>query len=304
VTSDAIAPDVWRDIALRRICDPVRPLSRSRVAGVWWTSSEKGGGGGGWIMNLRTGLIAVTVMIGGGLGGCVTSPSSSGFADSTASKSGAAVGSSVGEAAGNSGQMGRALDAYAGAAAPGSAGYRVGPQDVLDVSVFQVPELTRSVQVSDIGTVNLPLVGEVPAAGKTSREIEHELASRLGAKYVRAPQVTVFVKEYNSQHITVEGAVKKPGVYPSRGGSTLTQVIATAEGLDNDSASNTVLVFRTTDGKRYGAKFDLKEIMAGRADDPPIQHNDIVVAESSTGKEVFSYVVKALPAVAVFSLLQ
>jgi polysaccharide export outer membrane protein len=239
-------------------------------------------------------------MIGGGaLGGCVSS-SSSGIAD--ISSGGTVVGSSVGETASNSGQVARAVDIYT-AADPGSAGYRVGPLDVLDVSVFQVPELTRSVQVSDVGTVNLPLVGEVPAAGKTSREIERDLASRLGSKYVRDPQVTVFVKEYNSQHITVEGAVKKPGVYPSKGKNSLTQAIATAEGLDNDAASNTVLVFRTVDGRRYGAKFDFKEIMAGRADDPSIQKDDIVVAESSAGKEVLSYAVKALPAFAVFSLI-
>ncbi|SDR64065.1 polysaccharide export outer membrane protein [Rhizobiales bacterium GAS113] len=253
-------------------------------------------------MTLRTGLMAVTLMIcGGSFGGCINS---SGGLENRAVWSESATPAAFDGAASNSGQIARAVDTYTAAATPGNAGYKVGPQDVLDVSVFQVPELTRSVQVSDIGTVNLPLVGEVAAAGKTSREIERDLASKLGAKYVRSPQVTVFVKEYNSQRVTVEGAVKKPGVYPVRGKNSLTQFIAMAEGLDHDTASSTVVVFRSNEGKRYAAKFDIKEIMAGRADDPPIQQDDIIVVDSSTSKEVFSYLVKALPAVAVFSLLQ
>ena len=100
----------------------------------------------------------------------------------------------------------------------------------MDVSVFKVPELSKSVQVADTGTINLPLVGEVPAAGKTAQEVEQDLTKKLGAKYLQNPQVTVFVKEYNSQRVTIEGAVKKPGVYPVRGKTSLLQFIAMAEG--------------------------------------------------------------------------
>jgi polysaccharide export outer membrane protein len=130
--------------------------------------------------------------------------------------------------------------AFAASATAGSPAYKIGPQDVLDVSVFKAPELTRSVQVADTGTINLPLVGEVQAGGRTAQEIERDLAKRLGVKYMQAPQVTVYVKEYNSQRVTVEGAVKKPGVYPLRGKTTLMQSLAVAGGLDETSDSNVI----------------------------------------------------------------
>ena len=163
-------------------------------------------------------------------------------------------------------------------------GYRIGPQDVLDVAVFKVPELSKSVQVADAGTVNLPLVGEIPAAGKTAQEVERDLTAKLGAKYLRSPQVTVFVKEYNSHQVTVEGAVRKPGVYPIKGKTSLLQAIAMAQGLD-PSYDSSVLVFRQTDGERLAAKFDIDDIKNGSAKDPAIYEGDTVVVNSSVSEE-------------------
>ena len=195
-----------------------------------------------------------------------------------------------------------AADALTAAARPGSAAYKVGPLDQLEVSVFKVPELSKTVQVADTGTINLPLVGEVPAAGKTAQEIERDLTAKLGAKYLQNPQVTVFVKEYNSQRVTVEGAVKKPGVYPVKGNNTLLQFIATAEGLDSSSDSS-VVVFRQTNGKRTAARFDLGEIRSGNAEDPTIVSGDVIVAGSSIAKETFNNFIKLLPVTSVFALL-
>ena len=129
--------------------------------------------------------------------------------------------------------------------------YRIGPFDVLDISVFQVPELTKSVQVADSGTINLPLVGEVRVAGRTAQEVERDLTAKLGAEYLQNPQVTVFVKEYNSQNVTVSGAVKKPGVYPIRGKTTLAQLVALAGDFDAGSDSS-VLILREQGGKAHG----------------------------------------------------
>src|SRR3954468_21321091 len=126
-------------------------------------------------------------------------------------------------------------DAFASATAADNASHKLGPLDVLDISVFQVPELSKSVQVSDAGSINLPLLGEVKASGKTAQEIERELTVRLGKKYLKNPQVTVFVKENKSQQVTIEGAVRKPGVYPIAGKKTLLQLVATAEGLNPDT---------------------------------------------------------------------
>jgi len=173
---------------------------------------------------------------------------------------------------------------------------------VLDISVFKVPELSRSVQVAENGTVNLALVGDVQAGGRTSQEIERELVDRLGSKYLQRPQVTVFVKEYNSQRITVEGAVKKPGVFPYRGRASLLQAIAMAEGLDAVSDTN-VVVFRSVGGKRAAAKFDIAKIRSGAAQDPAIESGDVVVVATSTFKETFNAILKALPLAGAFALL-
>lgn len=187
-------------------------------------------------------------------------------------------------------------------ATPGNTAYKIGPFDVLEISVFKVPELSKTVQVSDAGTVNLPLVGETVAGGKTARDVEKELTQKLGAKYLQNPQVTIFVKEYNSKRVTLEGAVKKPGVFPIQGRLTLLQALATAQGLDPNSDS-TVVVFREQDGKRAAARFDISDIRAGNTQDPELQAGDVVVAGTSAAKETFNTIIKALPFASVFALL-
>jgi polysaccharide export outer membrane protein len=196
----------------------------------------------------------------------------------------------------------RPIQVAGAAATPGSSAYRIGALDVLDISVFQVPELTKTVQVADTGTINLPLVGEVSVVGKTAQEVERALTAKLGAKYIQDPQVTVYVKEYNSQQITVEGAIKKPGVFPLKGKTSLLQVIALADGFDPNS-DWTVLILRQSNGKRSAAKFDVNAIQKGRAEDPLLQPGDVVVAGSSAIKAGFNSILKALPVAGLFSFL-
>lgn len=180
-----------------------------------------------------------------------------------------------------------------------SGGYKIGPYDVLEVSVFKVPELTKSVQVADSGSINLPLVGELPAAGRTAQDVERDLTRKLGAKYLQSPQVSVFVKEFNSQRITIDGSVKKPGVFPYRNSVSLLQAIAMADGLDKDSDS-TVVVFRTTDGKKSAARFDVAEIRDGKTEDPDLQPGDTVIAGQSMIKTTFNNVLRVLPSAGLF----
>jgi polysaccharide biosynthesis/export protein len=205
-------------------------------------------------------------------------------------------------AAGDAKPLARAADKLTSAATPGTSGYKIGPLDVIEFSVFKVPELMRTAQVSETGTVNLPLVGEIEAVGKTARDIERDLTQKLEAKYLQSPQVTILIKEYNSQRVTVEGAVKRPGVYPIRGKTTLLQVIATAEGLDSAS-DTTVVVFRQANGKRMAAKFDIGQIRSGTNGDPPIQSGDVIVAPTSATKATFDAILKSLPIATVFALL-
>ncbi len=185
---------------------------------------------------------------------------------------------------------------------PSSKAYKVGPLDVLEVTVFKVPELSKAVQVSEAGTINFPLVGEVPAGGKTAREIEQTLTKRLGAKYLQNPQVTVFVKEYNSQRITIEGAVKKPGVIQMAGGLSLLQAVAQAQGLET-TAETTAVVFRVTNGKRAAVKYDISAIREGKSDDPQLQAGDVIIVPTSDVKEGINTVVKFLPLATIIPLL-
>ena len=152
---------------------------------------------------------------------------------------------------------------------PASKSYKVGPRDVLEVTVFQAPELSKTFQVSEGGTINFPLIGEVDAGGKTAREIEQELRKKLGTKYLQNPQISVFVKDHFSQRVTIEGAVKKPGVFPIPGGMTLLQAIAEAQGFD-ESASHEVLLFRQTNGKRLAAKYDVSSYPRWKRGGSPI----------------------------------
>lgn len=182
------------------------------------------------------------------------------------------------------------------ASTPGNASYQVGPLDVLDITVFKVPDLTQTVQVSEAGTFGYPLVGEVPAAGRTVQEIEKDLASKLGSKYLRNPRVTVLVKEYNSHRITVEGAVKKAGVFPMRGPMSLMQAVATAGGLEEVSDGN-ILLFRREDGQTSVGRFSINDLRAQRADDPDLKPGDIVMVPSSDLKVGLQYVLRAAPLV-------
>ncbi len=185
---------------------------------------------------------------------------------------------------------------------PNNAAYKVGPRDVLEVTVFKVPELSKVVQVSEAGTISYPLVGQVRAGGRTAREIEQDLTGSLGAKYLQHPQVSVFVKEYNSQRITVEGAVKKPGVYPIPGGLTLLQATATAGGFE-PTADETILLIRQTDGKRYAGRYDVARIRDGSMTDPHLEAGDVLIASTSDLKEGMNTFLRLVPLATIVPLL-
>ncbi|MGO9173853.1 MAG: polysaccharide biosynthesis/export family protein [Rhodomicrobium sp.] len=191
---------------------------------------------------------------------------------------------------------------YMAMADPKSRAYKIGPLDVLEVTVFKVPELSKTVQVSEAGTINFPLLGEVEASGKSAREIEQLLTKELGAKYLQKPQISVFVKEHNSQRVTVEGAVARPGVVPMAGGMSLLQAIAISGGT-SEVSENTALVFRVTEGKRFAAKYDISDIRAGKADDPQLQSGDVIIVPTSDLKVGLNTVLRLAPLATLVPLL-
>lgn len=132
------------------------------------------------------------------------------------------------------------------AAAPADASaedYRIGVGDLLDISVFEAPDLNRTVRVSADGELTLPLVGDVHAAGLSSRELESVLDELLRRSYMTDPHVSVFVREMESHAVSVLGAVQNPGVYQIRSAEPLIEVLSMSHGLADD-AGDTVIVMR------------------------------------------------------------
>jgi polysaccharide export outer membrane protein len=184
-----------------------------------------------------------------------------------------------------------------------AADYRLAPMDVVDVSVFEAPNLSRTAQVSASGFITLPLIEDVKAAGKTTDQLQRDIASRLQKDFMQSPQVFVSVKEYNSQRVTVDGAVKNPGIFPLKGETTLIQVLASAGGLNEMATPSGIYVLRKTDGKKTAARFDLREIRSGKKDDPVMRAGDIVIVDESGGKVALRGLREAMGFTGLFSLL-
>jgi polysaccharide export outer membrane protein len=184
-----------------------------------------------------------------------------------------------------------------------ASGYQIGPMDQLDVNVFQVPDLTRTVEVDAAGQITLPLIGSVVAAGKTVTQLQGDIATALKAKYLQSPEVTVYISEYASQKVTVDGAVAAPGVYALQGRTTLMQAIAMAKGADRVANERRVIIFRTINNQRMGALYDLAAIRAGTLADPEVYARDVIVVEKSGVKSAFRDVAGAMPVMGLFKPL-
>ena len=155
--------------------------------------------------------------------------------------------------------------------------YRIGPQDLIEIQVFGIENLKREVRVNSTGAISLPLIGAVILGGLTGQEAEALIAAKYEKDYLQDPQVSVFIKEFTSQRITVEGAVAKPGIYPIRGQTTLMQAIAIAGGQGQLPDLNEVMVYRREGNEKKVMTFDLVKIRAGEIEDPSLVNEDVVV---------------------------
>ena len=125
--------------------------------------------------------------------------------------------------------------------------YLIGRQDLLEISVFDVEELDQTVRVADDGSITMPLLGRLQIGGLTKSELEALIGRLLSDRYVRDPQVTVFIREYESKRIAVSGAVRKPGTYEMLGRKTLLEMISVAGGLDGEMGRE-IIIFRPREG--------------------------------------------------------
>src|SRR5580698_9065976 len=116
--------------------------------------------------------------------------------------------------------------------------YRIGPEDVVKISVFDHPELSVEARVSKSGNITFPLLGVVKVADSSARKVEENLVQRLeSGGYVRRPQVSVLISEYQSQKVSVMGQVLKPGQYALTKSSRLMDLLAQAGGVVNATAA-------------------------------------------------------------------
>lgn len=143
----------------------------------------------------------------------------------------------------------------------GGTDYKIGRQDLLEISVFDLKELNQTVRVADDGSITIPLLGRLVVAGMTKGDLEKTIASLLEERYVRNPQVTIFVKEYESKKVAVSGAVKKPDTYEMLGEKTLLEMISMAGGLDKDLGKDIVIFRQNADGSTIRIPIDLERLV-------------------------------------------
>lgn len=174
----------------------------------------------------------------------------------------------------------------------------VGPLDTIAIDVFNVPELSREVQVDAGGRISMPLIGLIEAGGKTSTELARMIETALRGRYVRNPEVAVNIRNAVSQVVTVDGQVVEPGLYPVTNQTTLLRAIASAKGLAEFAKLDDVVVLRTVGNRRMAGLYNIGAIRQGRYGDPAIYANDIIVVGDSPQRRLFRNVIALSPLLA------
>jgi polysaccharide biosynthesis/export protein len=181
--------------------------------------------------------------------------------------------------------------------------YKIAPMDKLAIKVFKSDDLSGDYDVDLAGHISLPLIGEVEAATLTTAELDQRLTQKLGEKYLEHPDVSVSIKQSAGRLVTVDGAVRNGGSFPMAGNITLMQAIAMAHGTSEDANAHRVAIFRTINGKREAAAFDLVSIRRGQADDPSVYPGDIIVVDGSSVKDLQKRLLQSIPFLAIFGPL-
>jgi polysaccharide biosynthesis/export protein len=179
-----------------------------------------------------------------------------------------------------------------GEAAP----FRLGADDLLSVRVVGHPDASvERVRIDKSGRVSLPVAGVIQAGGMTLEQLVSEIEDRLRRNYFRNPQAAVNLLEVESTKVTVDGQVTRPGIYPVFPDMTLMQAIATAQGATGTAKLDEVVIFRTVDGQKYAALYDLRAIRRGNYEDPRIFTNDVVLIGDSSARRLFQDFIALIP---------
>jgi len=156
--------------------------------------------------------------------------------------------------------------------------YRIGPKDLLEITVFERPELNQTVRVSEDGSITLPLLGKVRIGGLIKEDVEKKLTVLLEEKYLQKARVIIFIREYQSQLVSVIGAVAKPGMYELIGPTTLLQMISKAGGLTDRAPATLYIIRRSPAGGQSRIDVDLDDLVHNGNQDlnVPLQADDIL----------------------------
>ncbi len=163
-------------------------------------------------------------------------------------------------------------------------GYKIGPENVLQIDVYygRDKELSRKVRVSSRGRITFPLLGDVEVSGLTVAELEKKLTELLDRDYLVNPQVSVFIEQYST--VSILGQVKEPGSFEIKGKLTLIEAISLAGGFTKIAATNDVRIMRTMpDGTKSTIKVKANDIInKGREEDDVLLHpGDIITVPES-----------------------
>jgi polysaccharide export outer membrane protein len=155
----------------------------------------------------------------------------------------------------------------------------IGNDDVLAVSVWKEPDISRSIPVRSDGKISLPLVGELQASGRTPLKLEQDIAARLKS-YIEEPDVTVIVQQINSQKFNILGQVSRPGAYALTNTATVLDAIAIAGGFRDFAKQKSIYILRqNADGTQARIPFNYKEVLKGQnpAQNIRLQPRDTIV---------------------------
>lgn len=166
--------------------------------------------------------------------------------------------------------------------------------DVLQMDVFGVEKLNRTVQVNPAGQIALPLVGVVGAAGKSVTALERDITSRYAQSYLQSPNIAIQIKESAVRRVIVDGEVNKPGAFAVSSRSTLMEAVAQAAGLKDTADPAKVYVYRTIGSAKLVANYSVADIRSGQIGNPPILGGDVVIVFSSSTKVAWQNLKDAL----------
>lgn len=179
--------------------------------------------------------------------------------------------------------------------------YLLVPNDEIAVRVYGEPELTNeSVIIDAAGKINLALIGDVAAEGKSAGQLATEIEQAYAAQYVRDPRVSVQLKRGHAATIAVEGEVEIPGVFPYEPGQTLLTALALARSPNDAASLSNTIIFRRVGDQKLAGRFDTLAIRAGRMPDPELMPGDIIVVGYSSSRGALLDFIRTIPVIGYF----